>query len=72
MVKNNFPQSISVISLIIGGTAPTTRPWCIKMYHNQPTSQPWFNLNVPWPARIYEICAMKIALTLGGFMGVIL
>ena len=27
------------------------------MYHGQP----WFNLNVPWLARVYKICTLKFA-----------
>ena len=35
------------------------------MYH----SQPWFNLNVPWPARVYKICTLEFAFEVRWFHG---
>ena len=35
------------------------------MYH----SQPWFNLNVPWPARVYKICTLKFGFEVRWFHG---
>ena len=35
------------------------------MYH----SQPWFNLNVPWPARVYKICTLEFGFEVRWFHG---
>ena len=35
------------------------------MYH----SQPWFNLNVPWPARVYKICNLEFGFEVRWFHG---
>ena len=32
-------------------------------------SQPWFNLNVPWPARVYKICTLEFGFEVRWFHG---
>ena len=31
--------------------------------------QPWFNLNVPWQARVYEICTLEFSFEVRWFHG---
>ena len=55
--NNKLPQPNAARILLKTNQHYLTRYGLTEINHGQP----WFNLNVPWQARVYEICTLKFA-----------
>ena len=65
--NNKLPQSNTARILIKTNnvTSSDVKAMVHLMYHGQL----WFNLNVPWPARVYKICTLEFAFEVRWFHG---
>ena len=60
-VSNNKLPQLNAARILI-----KTNQRCLTRYQGHGLTkinhgQPWFNLNVPWQARVYEICTLKFS-----------